>query len=119
MYRTHDVSIVLTAWQEVPGLVKALVADAAKWVEFETYPPDESAVRFHHRLVLIHPFVNGNGRHGRFSADYLIAALGQPTFSWGAGLGVDRVELRKRYRTALQHMDYDADDVCQLHFARS
>jgi fido (protein-threonine AMPylation protein) len=100
--------------------VRALVDDANAWVEFGTYPPDELAVRFHHRLVLIHPFVNGNGRHGRVASELLVAALGEPKFSWGAGLALERDELRARYRHALQRMDADRDDVEELlTFARS
>jgi Fic-DOC domain mobile mystery protein B len=119
-YRQHNLNVVLTDWHAITGLVKQLVEDAAAWVERETYPPDELAVRFHHRLVLIHPFVNGNGRHGRISADLLVSALGEPKFTWGAELDLDRPALRAEYRIALQRMDDDHDDVDDLlTFARS
>ena len=52
--------------------VRNLVDDTRTWVEHTTFRPDEVAVRFHHRLVAIHPFANGNGRHSRWCADYLI-----------------------------------------------
>ena len=100
--------------------MRALVADARTGVESGTFPPDELAARFHHRLVHIHPFVNGNGRHGRFAADYLVSALGRPRFTWGIGLGLERQALRAQYRRALQRMDADFDDVAELlAFARA
>ncbi len=48
-------------------------------MELETYGPDELAARFHHRLVQIHPFPNGNGRHGRISTDGLLGAMMETT----------------------------------------
>ena len=55
--------------------------DCRFWIENGTYPADEIAARFHHRLVWIHPFPNGNGRHARLATDLLLAGLGQPRFS--------------------------------------
>ena len=60
-----------------------LMGDAAYWVENETYEPTELAVRLHHKLVFIHPFPNGNGRHARLMADLLLRRLGAPALSWG------------------------------------
>ena len=51
------------AFYEIPAGVRQLLDDARAWVEFGTYPADEIALRFHHRLVQIHPFPNGNGQH--------------------------------------------------------
>lgn len=119
-YRTHDVNIGGVAWPDVPALVRDLLADTRAWVEAATYPADEIAARFHHRLVQIHPFVNGNGRLSRFAADYLVVGLGQPRFTWGVGLAVGRAELRASYRAALQDLDADRDAVGGLlRFARS
>jgi len=79
---------------------------------------DEAAIRFHHRLVAIHPFANGNGRHGRVAADYFVASLGREGFTWGARLDLGTKALRTAYRMALQ--EADAGDVSQLvEFARS
>jgi fido (protein-threonine AMPylation protein) len=70
------------------------------------------------RLVSIHPFPNGNGRHGRIAADYLALALGCRRFSWGANLEVNTEGLRAAYRQALQRAD--AGDIEELvAFARS
>ncbi len=89
----------------IPTQVRSLTDDAQSWIEHETYDPDELCVRFHHRLVAIHPFANGNGRHGRIAADYLIRALGRAAFSWGSGLSVPTDQLRARYLQALQLAD--------------
>lgn len=69
------------------------------------YPIVELAVRFHHRLVLIHPFPNGNGRHSRFAAELLLADLDGPSLTWGGGELVDASELRSEYIAALRLAD--------------
>ncbi len=98
--------------------VRKLVEDAGAWVDFETYEPDELATRFHHRLVAVHPFPNGNGRHGRVAADYLVTLLGREPFTWGARLDVDTAELRRAYLLALKRADAgEIDDL--LAFART
>lgn len=74
-------------------------------MEHDTYPPDEIAARFHHRLVFIHPFANGNGRHARLATDLLLVKLGQTRFSWGQVNLVDASETRQRYISALRAAD--------------
>ena len=93
------------------------MADTKIWAEHEE--PLCVAVRFHHRLVSIHPFPNGNGRHGRQAADYLMEALKQPPFTWGAVGGRGDVEgTRRRYLVALR--EADNGDVAPLeHFVVS
>ena len=61
---------------EIPVALRQLLDDTKAWIQYRTYPPDEIAVRFHHRLVQIHPFPNGNGRHARLMADLLVMRLG-------------------------------------------
>src|ERR1700677_5247648 len=73
------------AFPEIPAALRQLLDDARAWIEYKTYPPDEIAVRFHHRLVLIHSFPNGNGRHARLMADLLVMRLGAERVSWGRG----------------------------------
>ena len=60
-----------------------LIDAARHWVELKSFPSDEIAVRFHHRLVSIHPFPDGNGRWSRLAADVLIVQLGEKRFTWG------------------------------------
>jgi Fic-DOC domain mobile mystery protein B len=68
---------------EIREGIGTLIGDARYWLEHRTYPADELAVRFHYRLVWIHPFANGNGRHARLMADVLAQRQERPVFSWG------------------------------------
>ncbi len=102
----------------VPAETAAALDDVRYWVKHQTYPPDEIAVRLHHRLVAIHPFPNGNGRHARMMADLLIQHLGREPFSWGSGSLADVGELRKKYIAALKEAD-GHNIVPLLTFARS
>ena len=103
-YRSSDKNIGVP-WQQVPTAVRQLCHDARYWIEHTTFAWDELAVRFHHRLVAIHPFPNGNGRHARLLTDVLLARQQQPLFSWGAA-NLDRVgEVRGRYLAALRAAD--------------
>jgi Fic-DOC domain mobile mystery protein B len=90
---------------EIPVALRHLLGDAKAWIEYTTYPPDEIAARFHHRLVAIHPFPNGNGRHARLMADLLVMRLGQERFSWGRESLRDAGAMRKRYIAALKAAD--------------
>lgn len=90
---------------EVRPRLRDLIEDARYWRTNETYPPDELAVRFHHRLVSIHPFPNGNGRHARLMADLLAQQLGRPPFSWGGASLTETSQLRTAYISALQSAD--------------
>ena len=83
-----------------------LCADCLTWIEYGTYPPDEIAARFHHRLTAIHPFPNGNGRHARLMTDILLVhLLGQPRFTWGSGNLVNAGDCRQQYINALRAAD--------------
>ncbi|MEI8388303.1 MAG: mobile mystery protein B [bacterium] len=103
-FRTTERNIGVPAWQIVNDL-RNLLEDTKCWIENETYPPDEIGARFHHRLVWIHPFPNGNGRHSRLMTDILMKDLGQPRFSWGEGSLLESSELRNKYIQALKAAD--------------
>lgn len=104
-YRRTGKNIGLPAWQIATEL-RTLCADCATWIEQGTYPPDEIAVRFHHRLTAIHPFANGNGRHARLMTDILLAhLLKQPRFTWGSGNLVNAGDCRTQYINALRAAD--------------
>lgn len=92
---------------QIPERLQVLLGDTTYWVEHQTYPESEIAVRFHHLLVSIHPFVNGNGRHARLAAGALAEALGlgPAHLSWGARSGLPVTEARLRYLTALRAAD--------------
>lgn len=116
-YRTTARNIGVDAYR-IAMDVRQAIDDARFWVENTTYPPDEIAVRFSHRIVAIHPFPNGNGRFSRLVGDLLARQLGQPAFSWGRTNLVDAGETRARYVEALRAADnHDIEPL--LLFARS
>ena len=80
--------------------------DCRYWIEHKALAEDEIAVRFSHRIVSIHPFANGNGRHCRLIADILVEhGLGRPHFSWGSTTFTARGEARAAYLAALRNAD--------------
>ncbi len=116
-FRTRARNIGIEAYRIGPEL-RQLVEDARHWIEHKTYLSDELAIRFHHRLVWIHPFPNGNGRHARIAADLLAVQLGRERFSWGSGNLMAIAELRRRYIGALRAADEHVIGPL-LEFARS
>ena len=94
-------------WTQITANTLELLEDVKYQIEHQTFEPDQIAVRFHHRLVSIHPFPNGNGRHARLMADLLLQSLGRSRFSWG-GTDLSKAgETRKRYISALKSADSD------------
>jgi len=86
--------------------LKDLCDDAQAWIEFSSYPLDEIAIRLHHRMVYIHPFPNGNGRHSRIMADLLLKSLEQPLFTWGSKTNLTlQSKSRVEYLAALRLAD--------------
>lgn len=116
-FRTTPRNIGVEAWRIGPD-VRQLLGDVEFWIAHQTYPPDEIAARFHHKLVWIHPFPNGNGRWSRLAADLLLTKLGRPRFSWGSGNLLAAAELRRRYIAALKAADGEIYDPL-LAFVRS
>ena len=89
--------------------LRQLLDDTRYWIEHETYPPMEIAARFHHKLVLIHPFPNGNGRHARIMADSILTKLmDAPAIDWAGGYKLENMnERRDQYIVALRAADKD------------
>lgn len=116
-FRTSERNMGIAHW-EIPVALRILLDDTKAWIEYEAYPPDEIAVRLHHRLVQIHPFPNGNGRHSRLMADLLVMQLGAKRFSWGRVSLGDAGIVRMRYIQALRAGD-NRDVGPLLEFARS
>lgn len=114
-FRVSPRNIGIDHW-EIPASVRVLCDDAQIWIGQASLPPDDIAVRFHHRLVQIHPFPNGNGRHARLMADLLIHRFGRPPLSWGAM--TEASDVRKRYIDALRAADRH-DFTALMAFARS
>jgi Fic-DOC domain mobile mystery protein B len=116
-FRTTERNIGVEAYK-IGVELRMLLDDARFWIENATYTPDEIAVRFHHRLVWIHPFPNGNGRHARMAADLLAVSLSRPRFTWGSANLVEAAATRAAYVAALKAAD-NHDIAPLLAFARS
>lgn len=104
-FRRSGKNIGVECWA-IGTSLKNLLDDVQTWIDLNGYPPDEIAARFHHRLVSIHLFANGNGRHARLMADLLLVhILGRPRFTWGSENLVHPGDCRQRYIEALQAAD--------------
>ena len=104
---------------KIPIALKILLEDATYWVENSTYTPDEIAIRFKHRLVSIHCFANGNGRHSRLMADLIVDKIfKKPMFSWGTNNLVKQNDSRTNYIKAVKEADSN-NYLPLLAFARS
>lgn len=87
--------------------LRTLIDDARYWAEHGTYPPLEAALRLHHRMVFIHPFSNGNGRHARIMADAALARVyGAAAIDWAGGHDLQQMNDRRiSYIAALRAAD--------------
>lgn len=94
------------SWIQISIELKNLLDDTKYWIENKTYTPEEIAIRFKHRIVSIHCFPNGNGRHSRMMADIIIESIfGKDIFSWHQSNMVKANEIRKAYIDALKKAD--------------
>lgn len=116
-YRRTGKNVGVDAYR-IPLELRQLIDDCQFWIEHETYAPDEISARFHHRLVWIHPYPNGNGRHARLATDLLLRTLGREPFSWGSANLVDPSQTRAQYVAALRDADRH-DFQMLLAFVRS
>lgn len=103
-FRTSERNIGVAPYEIQPQL-RILLDDVKFWIEKETFSKKEIAVRFHHRLVQIHPFPNGNGRISRLMADLLMQKFENKKLNWGSGNLTEISELRKQYINALREAD--------------
>lgn len=103
-YRDTERNIGIDAYRIGTDL-KQLIDDVQFQIDHHSYSKKEIAVRFHHRLVSIHPFPNGNGRHSRLATDILLDFMGEDRFTWGAGNIGERGQIRSNYIAALQAAD--------------
>ena len=86
--------------------LKQLLDDAVYWTQNKTYNSQEIAIRFKHRLVSIHCFANGNGRHSRLMADLIMKKLyGEKFFTWGSTNLVKATTARTAYIKAVKKAD--------------
>ena len=117
-FRRRELNIGIEPSQIQPTLA-SLMEDVKYWLENKTYSLDEIAVRFHYRIVKIHPFLNGNGRLGRLSADLLMEFHGGEKFSWGAKSLTTDSDNRAQYLKFLREADKTGGVKSLLRFARS
>ena len=117
-YRKSDKNIGVD-YYHIPIELHKLLGDVRFWLENKTYSITDLAVIFHHRLVKIHLFPNGNGRHARLCADIIIAKYGGEKLSWGGNSDLTKPdEIRKRYIGGLKEADL-GDYRAILNFAKS
>lgn len=105
-------------WRQVPTRLHQLLGNAQFWLDEKVFPVDEAAARFHHALVLVHAFPNGNGRHARLATDCLLRQRGTAPFSWGRGNLMAAGDGRDRYLACLRAAD-GGDFSGLLQFVRS
>ena len=117
-YRATEKNIGVNPPFRIQPEIRQIIDDAKFWTENKSYPPDEIAVRFHHRLDFVHPFPNGNGRWSRLAADMLIVQLGGRRFTWGSANIQTANDVRSNYIAALHAADgHDLSPL--IGFARS
>ncbi|WP_111306727.1 mobile mystery protein B [Confluentibacter sediminis] len=117
-FRKTDKNIGIK-WTQIGLELKKLIDDTIYWIQNKTYSDEEIAIRFKHRLVAIHCFSNGNGRHSRMMADIIIERIfGKPIFSWNKSNMVKPDETRKMYISALKKADNGSIQTL-LKFARN
>jgi Fic-DOC domain mobile mystery protein B len=117
-FRKTDKNLGIPFYQ-IPAELKQLLDDTKFWIENNTYDSDEIAIRFKHRIVSIHCFANGNGRHSRIMADIIIEKVyKQKIFSWGMSDLSKENDIRTNYLKAIKLADrHDYSEL--LKFARS
>ena len=116
-YRTTERNLGVPVFRIQPDL-RQTIGDGQYWIGHQAYAPDELAVRFHHRLVSVHPFPNGNGRWSRLAADLLIVGQGDLRFTWGRANLRAASDVRREYIDALRAADLH-DLTPLVRFARS
>jgi Fic-DOC domain mobile mystery protein B len=106
-------------WINIPVDLRTLLDDTNFWIENKTFSPDEIAIRFKHRLVSIHCFPNGNGRHSRLMADIIIESVFEETiFSWNQSNMIKANETRAEYIKSIREADKGNIDSL-IRFART
>lgn len=103
-FRKSDKNIGI-GWEKIAIQAKLLLDDTEYQINNKVYEFDELAARFHHRLVAIHLFANGNGRHARIMTDVLLVNYNLQRFSWGSSNIYQDAEVRQHYITALRAAD--------------
>ena len=106
-------------WPQIGVELKKLLDYTSHWIDYKTYNPEEISVRFKHRIVQIHCFPNGNGRHSRLMGDILMERIfNKEAFSWGCSRKLKPETIRSLYISALKEAD-QGNIVPLLEFAKN
>lgn len=117
-FRKSDKNIGIH-WTQISIELKNLLDDTKYWINNETFTGEEIAIRFKHKIVSIHCFPNGNGRHSRLMADIIMESIfKKEAFSWNRSNMVKADETRKKYISALKIAD-NGDIIPLIEFAKS
>jgi Fic-DOC domain mobile mystery protein B len=106
-------------WSVIPVELKKLLDDCLYWIKNKIFVDEEIAIRLKHRIVAIHPFNNGNGRHSRLLADLMMEKIfNKKHFSWGSDNLYKENKARDIYLKALRKADNNSyEDL--MNFAKS
>lgn len=106
VYRLTEKNIGVPVWH-ISTELRTCLDDARYWRENGAYEPLEATARFHHKLVWVHPFANGNGRWARIMADAYLATINPDIYlDWsGGGTLITDCDHRARYIAALRAAD--------------
>ncbi|MGA9271214.1 MAG: mobile mystery protein B, partial [Lutimonas sp.] len=93
-------------WSKISVELRKLIDDTDFWIQDGQMSDEEIAIRFKHRIVSIHCFPNGNGRHSRLMADVMMESIfKKEVFSWHQFNMVNSNHIRKEYIRALRQAD--------------
>ena len=117
-FRKTNKNIGVDKWK-IPTELRCLLGDVKFWYDNNTYSPDELTIRFKHRLVKIHCFPNGNGRHSRLMADIVIEKIfKKPVYTWGTTNLIKQSDQRAAYIRAIKEAD-NGNIHPRINFARA
>ena len=104
-FRKSDKNIGVK-WTQISFKLRNLLDDTKYWIAHKTFSPEETSIRFKHRIVAIHCFPNGNGRHSRIMADIIMESIFEKKlFSWSQSNMIKANDTRKEYINALRKAD--------------
>lgn len=101
-FRTTEKNIGI-APEKVQTELYKLFENTKFQIENNSYPANEIGARFHHRLVQIHPFANGNGRWARIYTEFIYKKMNWGAPNWHPELSPE--QRRGQYIAALRQAD--------------
>ena len=117
-FRQTNKNIGVDRWQ-IPTELRKLLNDTLFWIEHNSFSEDEIAIQFKHRIVSIHCFPNGNGRHSRLMADLITEKIfKRKVFTWGQSNISSKHGIRTEYLNALKKAD-KGNYTDSINFSRS